>query len=166
VEQIQRFEELAGLLPLSLRVFYSEVGEVNFFGRQRSWEQLFEREKPGGHPPSNLDPLAVRGLHEDTYEDYVSWREAKQEQGVETDLYPLLIAVDYELKYDVSGSGAYEIEVPNAAADGMLLGEWHRTTFVNYLRICLHYGGLPGLQSISHLLPDELAYLRKDLLPI
>jgi hypothetical protein len=46
-EQIQRFEELAGPLPLSIRAFYREVGEVNFFGRQRSWEQLFEREKPG-----------------------------------------------------------------------------------------------------------------------
>jgi hypothetical protein len=165
-EQIQRFEELAGPLPLSIRAFYREVGEVNFFGRQRSWERLFEREKPHGHPPSNLDPLAVRGLHEDTCEDYVSWQEAMQEQGGEADPYPLLIAVDYELKYDVSGSGAYEMEVPNASADALLLGEWHQTTFVNYLRICLHYGGLPGLQYISHLLPDELAYLRKDLLSI
>jgi hypothetical protein len=89
-----------------------------------------------------------------------------QEQGEEAGSYSLLIAVDYELKYDVNGSGAYEMEVPNAAADGMLLGEWHQTTFVNYLRICLHYGGLPGLQYISHLIPDELAYLRKNQLPI
>ncbi len=165
VEQIQWFEELAGPLPLSIRAFYREVEEVNFFGRQRSWEQLIEREKPHGHPPSNLDPLAVRGLHEDTCEDYISWREAMQEQGGEAEPYPLLIAVDYELKYDVSGSEAYEMEVPNAAADGMLLHEWHQTTFVNYLRICLRYAGLPGLERIQAHISEELSYLTHDLLP-
>ncbi len=165
-EQIQRFEELAGPLPSSIRAFYSEVGEVNFFGRHLSWEQLFEKERPRGQPPSNLDPLAVRRLDEDTFEDYVSWRKEMQKQGMEAGSYPLMIALDYELKYNISGAGAYEIEVPNAAADGILLHEWHQTTFVNYLRISLHYGGLPGLQYISSLLPEELAYLRKDLLPI
>lgn len=165
-ERIQHFEELAGPLPLSIRAFYSEVGEVNFFGRHLSWEQIFIRERPRGQPPSNLDPLAVRGLDEDTFEDYLSWREAMQEQGIEGGLYPLMVALDYELKYNVSGSGAYEIEVPNATADAMILHEWHHTTFVNYLRICLHYGGLPGLQLISSFIPDELAYLREDLLPI
>jgi len=29
-----------------------------------------------------------------------------------------------------------------------------------------HPIGLPGLQYISHLIPDELAYLMKDLLPM
>jgi hypothetical protein len=163
-QRIQRFEELAGPLPLSLRAFYGEVGEVNFFGRHLLWDQLFKREKPRGQPLSNLDPLAVKGLDEYTFEDYVSWRKAMQEQGMEASLYPLMIALDSELKYNISGSGAYEIEVPNRAADAMLLDEWHHTTFVNYLRICLHYGGLPGLQYISHLLSEELAYLRKDLL--
>ena len=165
-EQIQRFERLAGPLPLSIRAFYSEVGEINFFGRHPSWEQLFERERPRGQPPSNLDPLAVRRLAEDTFQDYISWQKVMQKQGMETSSYPLMISLDYELKYNVSGSGAYEIELPNASADAVLLHEWHQTTFVNYLRISLHYGGLPGLQRISSFIPDELAYLRKDLLPI
>ena len=59
-KQLQDFEELAGPIPLSIRAFYSEVGEVNFFGRHLFWEQLFERGRPQGLPPSNLDPLAVR----------------------------------------------------------------------------------------------------------
>ncbi len=46
-----------------------------------------------------------------------------------------------------------------------LLSEWHHMTFVPYLRVCLHYGGLPGLERISNLIPDELAYLREGLLP-
>ena len=163
-EQIQHFEALAGPLPLSIKAFYSEVGEVNFFGRHISWDHLFEREQPLEKPPSNLDPFAVIGLSEKIFGDYISWREEMQKQGLETRSYPLMIALDYDLKYTVSGSGAYEMEVPNASADGILFNEWHTTTFVNYLRICLHYGGLPGLQYISGFLSKELSYLRKDLL--
>ena len=36
---------------------------------------------------------------------------------------------------------------------------------VNYLRICLNWGGFPGLAKECRLLPDELAFLTKDLLP-
>jgi hypothetical protein len=151
-------------LPLSIKAFYSEVGEVNFFGRHISWDHLFEREQPLEKPPSNLDPFAVIGLSEKIFGDYISWREEMQKQGLETRSYPLMIALDYNLKYNVSGSGAYEIEVPKASADALLLNEWHQTTFINYLRICLEYGGLPGLQYISDFLSKELSYVRKDLL--
>lgn len=164
-EKLQYFEEIAGPLPLSLRAFYHEVGEVNFFGRHPLWEKLFEQEASHIRVPSNLDPLAVEGFHEENViEDFLAWKDVMQKQGLASQRYGLVIAVDYELKYNVSGSGAYEIEIPNQDIDAPLVGEWHNTTFVNYLRICLHYGGLPGLQYISHLLPNELAYLRKDLL--
>ncbi len=156
-ERIERFEEQAGLMPLSLRAFYREVGGVNFVGRHPSWEQFFNAQRTHDIEPTNLDPLVVCGL-ELISEDYASSHEERP--------YHLPIAADNELKYNVSGAGPYWIEIPDAAADALLLGEWHQTTFVNYLRICLHYGGLPGLQYISHLIPDELAYLRKDLLPI
>jgi hypothetical protein len=61
--------------------------------------------------------------------------------------------------------GGYAITPPDASADAPLLNEWHDATFVNYLRVCLHYGGLPGLQRISTLIPDELAYVREGLVP-
>ena len=166
IKQIRDFEAQAGPLPLSIKAFYSEVGEINFFGRHPTWEHLFEREKSLEQPPSNLDPLAVIGFSEKILEDYISWREVMQKKGLKASSYPLMISVDSDLKYDVSGSGIYEIEVPNPSADAMLLNEWHNTTFVNYLRICLQYGGLPGLQYISGFLSEELSYLRQDLLPI
>jgi hypothetical protein len=56
--------------------------------------------------------------------------------------------------------------MPTAGADALLLGKWHQTSFVNYLRICLHYGGLPGLEGIESEVVEELAYLRAGLLPV
>jgi hypothetical protein len=166
-QQIQHFEDLIGFLPLSVCAFYSEVGEVNFFGRHLYWEHLFEkREGPREQQPSNLDPLTVIGLREETFNDYIYWRTKINRQEKLVHPYPLIIAVDYDLKYNISGSGAYEIELPDARVDAPLLKEWHQTTFVNYLRICFHYGGLPGLEFIRNLIPDTLEYLRKDLLPI
>jgi hypothetical protein len=163
---IERFEEMAGPLPLSLKAFYSEVGGVNFVGRHPIWEEYFREYTPRGLEPVNPDPLFVWVLFEETFHDYASWQKSTLNQDIEAKPYLLPIAGDAYLKYNISGAGAYEMALPNLSADALLLNEWHHTTFVNYLRICLHYGGLPGLQRIENVIPDELAYLRKDLLPI
>src|SRR6266700_766572 len=121
--KIAQFEQETGLLPLSLRAFYLEVGSVNFVGWHPRWDR-FSRPEPLYIAPGELE------------------------------------------KYYTSGAGGYEMEFPNAAIDGRLLREWHKTTFVNYLRMCLRYGGISGLESIEHFIEEDLAYLRKDLLPI
>jgi hypothetical protein len=41
-------------------------------------------------------------------------------------------------------------------------GEWHNTTFVNYLRICFRQGGLPGLQIVCKD-PSAYATMEKDV---
>ena len=158
--QIAQFEHETGLLPLSLRAFYREVGNVNFVGRHPQWNRFFQL-SPRAY---GFDPLMVVDFSEATLE-FPYWKE--EYAGAEdAPPEPLYIAPDYMMKYYVSGSGGYEMEFPNAAIDGRLLHEWHNTTFVNYLRICLRYGGIPGLESIEHFIEEELAYLRKDLLPI
>jgi hypothetical protein len=66
-----------------------------------------------------------------------------------------------------SGGGQYSVEVPCAAADAPLLLEWHQTTFVDYLRIALQWGGFPGLaRHRPPVLPPELEALGGDLLPL
>ncbi len=158
--QIAQFEHETGLLPLSLRAFYLEVGSVNFVGRHPQWNRFF-RKRPRAY---GFDPLMVVDFSEATLE-FPYWKE--EYAGAEdAPPEPLYIAPDYMQKYYVSGAGGYEMEFPNAAIDGRLLHEWHKTTFVNYLRICLRYGGIPGLESIERFIEEELAYLRKDLLPI
>ncbi len=63
------------------------------------------------------------------------------------------------LKYDISGCGGYDIAVPNPAADARLLTEWHRTTFVNYLRICFRYAGFPGWERLERTKTRSPRYL-------
>ena len=48
-----------------------------------------------------------------------------------------LIAPDEYCKYLQSGGGPYAIPLQGIAADVPLRHEWHRTTFVNYLRVSL-----------------------------
>ena len=56
--------------------------------------------------------------------------------------------------------------LPNAAADAPLEGEWHHTTFVDYLRTCFQWGGFPGLETKKRPPLSVLAYLTEGLLPI
>jgi hypothetical protein len=158
--KIAQFEQEAGLLPLSLRAFYLEVGSVNFMGWNPHWDRFFRSEPRA----IGIDPLVVVDFSEAVLE-FPQWKE--EYAGVEdAPPEPLYIAPGELEKYYTSGSGGYEMEFPNAAIDGRLLRERHKTTFVNYLRMCLHYGGISGLESIEHFIEEELAYLRKDLLPI
>jgi len=77
----------------------------------------------------------------------------------------LPIALDSFHKINVSGGGGYDIHLPDTAADAKLVGEWHNTTFVNYLRICCACAGLPGLEGLHFFSKEEREYLSKDLLP-
>ncbi len=135
--KIAQFEQETGLLPLSLRAFYLEVGSVNFVGWHPRWDR-FSRYEPRA---KGIDPLVVVDFSEAVVE-FPYWKE------------------------EYAGAEDAPPEPPNDAIDGRLLREWHKTTFVNYLRMCLRYGGISGLESIEHFIEEDLAYLRKDLLPI
>jgi hypothetical protein len=75
----------------------------------------------------------------------------------------LLLAPDKYHKYGYSGAGSYNIAVPCKAIDAPFLDEPHNTTFVNYLRICLKWGGFPGLEYENRLTQEEFAFLTKDI---
>lgn len=78
----------------------------------------------------------------------------------------LLMSADPLHKYGISGGAPYEIMVPCRAADAPLAGEPHTTTFVSYLRLCLRWGGLPGLGAYVNLPREDVAALTGDLPPI
>jgi hypothetical protein len=158
-QRLERFEELVGAIPLSVRAFWSEVGAVNFVGAHPHWEGLFQRYMIRGLEPQ----ISIRS----SSRVFLSVCSICMHTSVhkEKNSFPSPLAPDAYHKYHISGLGGYAITLPDASADAPLLNEWHDATFVNYLRVCLHYGGLPGLQRISTLIPDELAYVREGLVP-
>jgi hypothetical protein len=178
---IAALERRAGVLPLSLRAFYEVVGTVNFVGEPPetwfTWRNV----------PDGLDALFVCPA-EVALEDAEQWEEvhgelteeewdlpdpdeedlcdARAYHALPHDCWLIPIAPDEWHKYDISGCGAYEIAIPNSAADARLLTERHRTTFVSYLRVCFRYAGFPKLEQVNPAHLSELAALTRDLLPI
>jgi hypothetical protein len=181
-EILAELEAHAGVLPLSLRAFYEVVGSVNFVGQPpeawTDWRAV----------PDDVDALYVCPA-EVALEDTETWQErydylrkdewdppsTDEEDIGDTRAYFALprecwlvpIAPDEWHKYDISGCGAYEIAIPNLAADARLLTERHRTTFVNYLRICFRWAGFPKLERVpaAPATVSALSVLTRDLLP-
>jgi hypothetical protein len=148
---IEELERRAGTLPFSLRAFYEIVGGVTFIG---------------SHPDGGsqrLDPIEVESAQVVLeLDDWMQWSNDKQQDGS----CELLIAPDEYHKYRYSGGGSYAIPLLAPSADAPLRYEWHNTTFVNYLRICFRWGGLPGLERAETRPEHELAVLREGLLSI
>ena len=164
-EQVAELEKLVGLLPLSLRAWYEVGGGVDFIGYHKLWPGIY------------LDPLVI-GPIEYALGECQDWQDQVSEDGLdEVGPYEVDVAPDFYHKANESGGGPYQIELPNAAADALLLYEWHDTHFVEYLRECFRWGGFPGFD-ISHPMnpnhlnadavmpPEHFALLTVDLLPI
>jgi hypothetical protein len=158
-ERIAALEGLVGPLPLSVRAFYQIVGAVNLVGWHPDW--------PNEYSP---DPLYIYPLHVqlDMCGDWRR-RDCFAPAHAEWAANPVLLTVapDYDVKYGVEGD-VYEMQVPNSGIDGLLLGERHSTTFVNYLRICCRWAGLPGLDRLPDASPwaSKLSALSRELQPL
>ncbi len=129
--ELDALEERIGRLPLALRSWFEEVGQVNFVGECAAWSYSF------------TDPLVVEAPAAYIHSEYDAW---EADRGTEWDQGPfaLPLAPDYLHKADVSGGPPYSMRIPNDGVDGLLLWERHQTTFVNYLRIAFRWGGFPG----------------------
>ena len=192
--RIVALESQAGAIPLSIVAWYETIGAVNFVGcAPRSWG-LRDPQAPshwtrwraavGCHdtagddsrlrdagllnwerPEVVLDPLQVLTL-DSQVAMFRDWREEFRTEGYQDYRFTMLIAYCAGLKYETDDTELYQIVLPKPSADTCLSGEWHQTTFVNYLRICFRWGGLPGL----HMSPNppfrDLAYLTEGLLPL
>jgi hypothetical protein len=161
VEELDRLEQGIGTLPLSLRCWYEEVGQVNLVGRNPRWRYEL------------TDPLVVNAPVDHVVSEHEQWL---QDRGTEWDQGPFRIdiAPDYLHKANISGGPAYALAVPDAGVDGSLLGEPHDTTFVDYLRIAFRWAGLPGWDPLIGLrssardvaFPPALERIAESLLPL
>jgi hypothetical protein len=161
--RLAALEKLAGAIPLSVRAWCEIVGSVNFIGSHPDWPEEDDID-------TFRDPLVAEPLL-DVFDEYVYWQYGLSEgmfEGEEAQRFPLSISPDEFRKAQVSSGSTYKILLPNQGMDATLEGEWHETTFVNYLRACFKWGGFPGFARYpSQRLPQEaLAYLTEGLLSL
>jgi hypothetical protein len=188
-DEIAEIEEWAGApLPLSLRAWCEIVGSVSLVGTHptlsfqagRQTPMMFinpdsHRDAPGkaaklraagikattvlespAQPPL-ADPLEIT-CSLDQQEPY----DMDEDEGFGR---RLILGRDDELKADISGLGElYGIKIPSSGADA-LFEDWHKTSFLNYLRIAFQWGGFPGWDRYPQRPDKEIAYLREGLLP-
>jgi hypothetical protein len=164
VSLIRKMEKDGAFLPLSLRAWIEEVGDVNLAGAHPAlcfWE---DENFPGIY----ADPLMV-SLDHFMFESG-GWLEAREE-GDDPGMMEPVVGWDAEAKARLAVADeqldyGYSIQLPDAAADAMLDGEPHKTTFVNYLRIAFRWGGFPGWERQEKRPERELNFLTEGLLPI
>jgi hypothetical protein len=135
-DKIAIIEDRVGALPLSLRAFYETVGGVDLRGKHPEWR--------GCEYP---DPLVVFSIEAPVYE-LQEWEQSREEYKRVFGSFRVPIAPHYITKEDAAGGTWYGIALPNAAADAMLLEEWHGVLFVDYLRICFQWAGFPRLARV------------------
>jgi hypothetical protein len=188
-DEIAEIEEWAGgPLPLSLRAWCEIVGSVSLVGTHPALSFEAERQTPmmfinpdfhrdaAGEVaklraagvkattvletpprPPFADPLEI-ACSLDQQEPY----DMDEDEGFGR---RLILGRDDELKAGISGlRDLYGIEVPSSGADA-LFEDWHKTSFVNYLRIAFQWGGFPGWERYSQRPEKEIAHLREGLLP-
>jgi uncharacterized protein DUF6745 len=143
--QIRELEKITGTLPISLRAFYEIVGSVDWNGQLAG---LLPSTRP-----QVADPFVVLPI-EAAIETARDFDDAEEKW--------VLIAADGLMKANTSGGDPYQIEVPNASADGVLRFECHDLNFVEYLRLVFRWGGFPGYEGMEFP-PSQLAELSADL---
>jgi hypothetical protein len=161
---VRELETKGMVLPLSLRAWMEEVGDINLAGAHPAlcfWE---DEHFPGVY----ADPLMV------SFDAFAferdGWLEAYEADEDPGTMEPVLgwdpkakarlAVVREQLDY------GYSVELPDAGADVLLHGERHHTTFVSYLRIAFRWGGFSGWELHEKRPEAELAFLTSGLLPI
>ena len=148
---IDHIEEVAGPLPILFRVWCESMEEVDFSGFHPEWDSEYP------------DPLVVSCPGAPYVDElYSEWK--MEESG---ELFRLEFAPDFYHKANVSGGGPYSIELPNSSIDSLVLEEPHGLYFLPYLRLCMKWGGFPGLAGLANgIPPSHLSFLTEGLLPL
>jgi hypothetical protein len=178
---IDEFEQKVGGFPLSVKIWFQFVGEVNFQGSTSTplnfLQHLVDPDVASNSMEHNFldvyyDPIQIFFLTP-YLEDFLKTPE-------DIPMY-LELCPDFAAKAGDSG-GIYYIKVPNQSIDAVFpsnnlefieetTGELttyfpQDFTFVKYLRECFKWGGFPGLKNSKNPLSKDFFFLTKDLLPI
>lgn len=139
--------------PLSLSKFYEIVGGICFI------------ETPHPNALIYADPLVIFDLEYtlNTLEEPY-WTEDMHIYIEEDNRLFIDVAPDIYHKDNVSGGAPYQIELSKTPSiDSKFLNEPHRTTFIDYLRICFNWGGFPNIKENNPNYKSFIEPLLKDL---
>lgn len=147
VEVFREIERITkGPLPPSLQAFWEVVGGVDFV-----WDYNTGEPPPEVVPGfilelDGLDPISVDVPGDSSYL-LEEWEETVGETHPELlDPFSLDLAPDYLHKANISGGAPYGVELPYYGADPVFANEEHLLPFVDYLRLCLKWGGFSLLE--------------------
>ena len=153
-------------MPLSLRAWIEEVGSADLRGRHAT---LSFYEGDSAFPGIYADPLVITVPVELIAFEFKGLAPDERSQGFECILSTGPIGkarVTQDPATADESPDRYVVHLPSMAADCMLEGESHQTTFVDYLRIAFRWGGFPGWERYEKRPEQLLAYLREGLLPV
>ena len=161
---VKKMEKAGVFLPLSLRAWIEEVGDVNLAGAHPRL-CFWEGENFAG---TYADPLMISPRL--CLWEMEAWLEERQAGEAPAPLDAVLgwdarakarLAVaDEQLDY------GYSVALPDAAADAALKGAPRDIAFVDYLRLSFECGGFAGWAHSKDPPRQEIAFLTQGLLPI
>lgn len=163
----QSFDALAqidaehGPVPLTVYAWYAVVGNVDLMGDHPTLSSYYDREGPASDPLVVwFNPFALEEYRELCEDDPASAEEP----------FGLDFAPDAYHKANISGGGPSSFELGQPEFDALIRSEdWDGVYCIPYLRECFAWGGFPGLKDDANaaaVAAEELALLRRDLLPI
>jgi hypothetical protein len=163
---LDALEDQEIFVPIALRAWMEEVGEVRLIGTHPEWKNpgFNFAEAPRPKQIWCTDPLYV-GVWVDWIKAcFEQWQCRCQRDGLSyTGPFCIDVAPDEFHKANLSGGDSYKIQANRPAVDAVLLNERHCFTFVAYLRHCFNWGGFPGFELIDERPTQFLDQLRDGL---
>lgn len=161
-------EQQYGPLPISVRLWYEEVGSISLIGAHPTLNYYGELGWEAFQHAPTTDPLFVAPF--EPLEDGLTERYGNDRYPVLQQVYALAIAPDMVSKAGESGGRPTYLYFPNPVMDVPLVTlDWPGMLFVNYLRLSFTWGGFAGFSiqpDAAQAAKEELAFLTHDLLPI
>jgi hypothetical protein len=164
IERLAVVERTTGKLPAALRALMTHVGGVSLMGDLPRLGLSYDagrrlRTMPPG--PPFVDPLVISGV--DDLEVEVSEHREEVALDASAPLLPFGFAPDELHKAKISG-GEHTISFSSHLPDPVITGIAGRPgiTLVEYLRLSIAWGGLPGYSFAPHAAPTALARVRAD----
>ena len=155
-------DEAVGPVPLTVRSWVREVGDVWFVGTHPTLAGLAATDPLVVELEGSRYPGTVMGDH--VLEEVEAWREVAADDP-DAGPFVLPVAPDRLHKDDVSGGGPYGFVLPDACADGLFVGETTEP-FVSYLNRVFAHGGLPWTAGADRGWWAWRRDLARDLLPL